>query len=251
MRLIFLAVLGCLFLSLQGVATLPTQSATTTATTKLTASKSLSITEYLQDQYQAMNLEDKISFEAFTMAMLGKDHIAAKNDSILTIVDFSKPSTEKRMVVLNINKQQVLFHTIVSHGKNSGENYATRFSNKHGSYQSSPGFYITENTYQGGNGYSLVINGLEKNINDQAKARAVVIHGADYCSEKSIQSMGRLGRSYGCPALPRALNAPIINTIKEGSVLYIHTTERSYINHSDYIAQINSRLNENWAQNLL
>jgi len=133
------------------------------------------------------------------------------------------------MVVIDMENYKVLYHTIVSHGRNSGEKFATSFSNRHGSFQSSLGFYLTENTYQGGNGYSLRLDGLEKGINDQAKARAVVIHGADYCSEEVIRSTGRLGRSYGCPALPRKLTKPIINTIKEGSLLYIYANNAQYI----------------------
>ena len=133
------------------------------------------------------------------------------------------------MFVIDLKNKKLLYQTIVSHGKNSGDVYATNFSNRHGSHQSSLGFYVTQNTYQGGNGYSLIIDGLEKNINDQAKPRAVVIHGADYCNESVIKRTGRLGRSYGCPALPRELNKPIINTIKDGSMLFIYADNKDYL----------------------
>jgi|SRR5690606_3108813 hypothetical protein len=183
--------------------------------------------------YDSLNLDSVLNYDAFEQAMIGYRSIPAKNKDILTVIDFSLPSTEKRMYVLDMKNKKLLFHTLVSHGRNSGEKFATEFSNKHGSYQSSLGFYITDATYQGGNGYSLRLEGLEPGINDQAKARAIVIHGADYCSEDVIRATGRLGRSYGCPALPRALNKPIINTIKEGSLLFIYAGDDAYTADSD------------------
>jgi len=192
--------------------------------------------------YVNMQLESILKYEAFEQAMEGYTSLSAENKDILTIVDFSLPSTAKRMYVLDMKNRKLLFHTIVSHGKNSGDNYATSFSNRLNSYQSSLGFFLTENTYQGENGYSLVLNGLEEGINDQAKARAVVIHGADYCSEGVIASLGRLGRSYGCPALPRALTKPIINTIKEGSLLYIYAENSDYAAESKILNSTSTRL---------
>ena len=121
-----------------------------------------------------------------------------------------------------------MYWTLLAHGRNSGENFATSFSNRSGSYQSSLGFFRTAETYNGGNGYSLRLDGLEKGINDKARPRAVVIHGADYCSEDFIRSTGRLGRSFGCPALPQELNKPIINTIKDGSLLFIYADKPEY-----------------------
>lgn len=182
--------------------------------------------------YEEIALKGKLKFEAFEMAMNGYQNMSFKNKDIITVIDFSLPSTEKRMVVIDLKNKKVLFHTIVSHGRNSGEKYATSFSNKHGSHQSSLGFYKTVNTYQGGNGYSLVLDGLEKGINDQAKPRAVVVHGADYCSQSIINTTGRLGRSYGCPALPRDLTKPIINTIKDGTMLFIYADNKTYLANS-------------------
>ncbi len=111
----------------------------------------------------------------------------------MTLIDFSKPSTEKRLYVLDMKNKKLLYTSVVSHGKNSGGNYATSFSNKNGSYKSSLGFYLTENTYQGRNGYSLVLNGLEKGINDQAKQRAIVMHGAAYANPKHHRFCRTLG----------------------------------------------------------
>lgn len=179
--------------------------------------------------YQEMNLAEILKFEAFEQALQGYNTLSPSNKNILSVIDFTLPSTEKRMVILDMQNRKVLFHTIVSHGRNSGEKYAVSFSNRHGSFQSSLGFYSTANTYQGGNGYSLVLEGLEKGINDQAKARAVVIHGADYVSNDIIKNTGRLGRSYGCPALPRQLTKPIINSIKNGTLLYIYAKDKSYL----------------------
>ncbi|MCA5003628.1 murein L,D-transpeptidase catalytic domain family protein [Sphingobacterium sp. WQ 366] len=188
-----------------------------------------SATELLYDE---LDLQGKLAFEPFEKAMIGYEILEFNNKDIITIIDFTRPSTEKRMFVIDIKNKKILFNNIVSHGRNSGEKYATSFSNRHGSFQSSLGFYTTGNTYMGGNGFSLVLNGLEDGINDQAKARAVVIHGADYCSQKVINNTGRLGRSYGCPALPRELNKPIINTIKNGSMLFIYAEDKNYLANS-------------------
>lgn len=181
-----------------------------------------------QRAYDSLNLQSILKYEAFEQAMVGYATIPAKNKDLLTVIDFTLPSTEKRMYVLDMKHKQLLFHTIVSHGRNSGGNYATKFSNINGSLQSSLGFYLTDVTYQGANGYSLRLAGQEPGINDQAMARAIVIHGADYCSEQVIRTTGRLGRSYGCPALPRTLNKPIIDAIKDGSLLFIYAGSDEY-----------------------
>ena len=187
--------------------------------------------------YSSFGLESLLPLKAFEQALHGYQTIDGKEKEILTIIDFSKPSTEERMFVLDMKNRTLLFQTIVSHGRNSGNNYARKFSNIHGSFQSSLGFYLTANTYMGANGYSLVIEGLEKGINDQAKARAVVIHGADYCSKDFIRRTGRLGRSYGCPALPREVNQAIIDTIKDGSLLFIYAEDEHYAMNSSILKQ--------------
>lgn len=178
--------------------------------------------------YQDFGLELLLPMKAFEQALEGYYSIDHPKTNILSIVDFSKPSTEKRMFILDMDNLQVLYHTFVAHGRGSGGNIATSFSNAHGSFQSSLGFFRTAQTYQGGNGYSLIIDGLEKGINDQARARAVVIHGADYSNEDFVARHGRLGRSHGCPALPRELNQEIIDTIKGGSLLYIYADNADY-----------------------
>lgn len=177
--------------------------------------------------YEEMELSELIQYDAFKAAFTGYKKLN-NNNSILTVIDFSLPSTEKRMYVLDLACKEVLYNSYVAHGQKSGGNYATSFSNRYGSHQSSLGFYRTSSTYQGGNGYSLLLDGLEEGINDEARSRAIVIHGADYCSEQVIRSAGRLGRSFGCPALPRELSKPIIDTIKGGSLLFIYSNRTDY-----------------------
>jgi hypothetical protein len=185
--------------------------------------------------YKQMDLDGLIHLDAFKAAYTGYKKLNKLNNPLLTVIDFNLPSSKKRMYVLDLAKQKVLFVSYVSHGRNSGENYATSFSNRNGSHQSSLGFYRTAGTYEGSNGYSLLLDGLEKGINDQARPRAIVIHGADYCSEEVIRFSGRLGRSFGCPALPKELTKPIIDTIKGGSLLFIYADQPDYLAMSDVL----------------
>ena len=152
---------------------------------------------------------------------------------MLTLIDFSRPSTEKRLFVFDMKQRKLLFSSVVSHGKNSGDKYATSFSNEYGSYKSSLGFYLTETTYQGKNGYSLILNGLEKGIND----RAIVMHGAAYANPSVVSEGGRLGRSFGCPAVLQKLTRPIIDAIKGGSVMYIYAEAPDYLAHSSVLKE--------------
>ena len=193
-----------------------------------------------QNIYQKLGLNTLVNYNAFKQAYEGYQKISSQKH-ILTLIDFTKPSTEERMYVIDMNAKQLLHKTHVSHGQNSGGNYATKFSNKSGSHQSSLGFYLTEDTYLGRNGLSLVLNGLDKGINDKAKERAIVVHGAAYSNPSSIKSMGRLGRSHGCPALPEAVSKEIINTIKGGSVLFIYAADKNYANQSTVLSSINNK----------
>lgn len=177
--------------------------------------------------FEEMQLGGVVNFLAFRQAVAGYHKIEGKKKPVLTLIDFTKPSTEKRLFVFDMEKKKLLYSSVVSHGKNSGENYATSFSNEVGSYKSSLGFYLTGSTYRGKNGYSLLLDGLEKGINDRARERAIVVHGAAYANPSVCRS-GRLGRSFGCPALPQALAKPVINTIKGGSVLFIYANNKEY-----------------------
>lgn len=163
-----------------------------------------------------------------------------KRTEVITIIDFSLPSDKERLWVLDLIQGKVLFHCLVSHGRNSGELMADKFSNIPGSNASSPGFYITGETYIGKHGFSLKLDGLEMGINDKARTRAIVMHGADYVSTEFIRKYGRLGRSFGCPAVPQELSKEIIQTIKGGSCLFIYVPKTSYLSNSPIISKITS-----------
>lgn len=171
------------------------------------------------------------NFESFSKAVDGYNLLkqAGKiKNNILTIVDFSLSSSQKRLWVIDMNQNKILFNSLVAHGQNSGEEYATFFSNENSSYKSSLGFFSTAEVYQGIHGLSLKLDGLEKGINDKARQRSIVIHGADYVSESFIKNHNRLGRSQGCPALPVELSKQIIETIKNKSCLFIYAPNENY-----------------------
>lgn len=187
--------------------------------------------------YSSLNLDEAgLSTTAFELALKGWEKLKSENQlqntRLLTIVDFSQPSTQKRLYVIDLEKRSLLYRTYVAHGRNSGREQAVNFSNRPRSNQSSPGFYRTESTYYGSNGYSLRLEGLEKGINDNAESRAIVMHGADYVNENMIQSLGYIGRSQGCPAIPPKMTRPIINTIKNGSCLFIYAPVTQYAQRS-------------------
>ena len=171
------------------------------------------------------------SEESFKNGMLGYYKLVKEKkvkNKILTIIDFSLSSTKKRMWVLDMENNKVLFHNLVAHGQKTGVEFATKFSNAQNSHESSVGFFLTGETYYGKNGLSLFIDGLEKRFNSNARDRYVVIHGADYATESFVKRVGRLGRSYGCPAVPTKISKELINTIKNKSVVYIHSSDKNY-----------------------
>ena len=180
-----------------------------------------------------------INRTVFEMAQKGYEKLTKEgrllNDSIISVIDFSLPSSAKRFYIIDLKNYKLLFNTYVAHGRNSGKEFASSFSNTLSSFKSSPGFYITGNTYMGKHGRSLKLEGLEKGINDNAEKRAVVIHGADYVNESLIAARGYIGRSLGCPAVSPKENEPIINTIKEGTCLFIYSPEQSYQSNSVYL----------------
>lgn len=181
------------------------------------------------DPEELHNYFKEINFEAFKNAVNGFNKIVDRKDNLLTIIDYTKPSTQERFYVLDLKKKKIIYKSHVAHGRNSGNNFATSFSNNLNSYQSSHGFFKTAETYNGSNGYSLRLDGLEPGINDNARARAIVIHGASYANpRKSFGPNDRLGRSLGCPALPTALNRKVIETIKGGTLVYAHANESQY-----------------------
>lgn len=165
------------------------------------------------------------NFDCFSTALDGFHLLKEKGlvqKNILTIVDFSLSSNLKRLWVIDLEKNIILFQTLVAHGRNTGEEFAKEFSNQAESFKSSIGFYATGEIYNGKHGMSLKLDGLEKGLNDNARERAVVMHGADYVSESFIRQNKRLGRSQGCPAIPVEMNEKIINVIKNKSCLFIY-----------------------------
>ncbi len=146
-------------------------------------------------------------------------------DDLLTLIDYSLPSTERRLWVLDLARGKVLYHELVAHGSGSGNNYATRFSNEMNSHQTSLGLFLTGGTYQGGNGYSLKLRGLDRGVNDRAEERHIVMHGAWYVSPQHARNQGRLGRSWGCPALSEGVAPVVIDTIKGGSFLFSYAAK--------------------------
>jgi len=190
------------------------------------------------DIYSVLHLSQYgLSNEAFQLAIKGfnklKESGQILNSSILTIIDFSQSSNNKRMYVIDLYKQVLLFNTYVAHGKNTGDEYAEKFSNIPGTFQSSLGFYLTENMAIGSKvGLSLILKGLEKGFNDKAQEREIIIHGADYATEDFIHKNGRLGRSFGCPSLPPDLIKPVAETIKDGTCLFIYKHDDKYLHLS-------------------
>lgn len=169
--------------------------------------------------------------ESFTEALKGFYLLKEKgliSRNILTIIDFSMSSNSKRLWVIDLTANKILYNSLVAHGRNTGNEFASSFSNRAESYKSSLGFYATGEIYRGKHGESLKLDGLEKGINSNARERAVVIHGADYVSNSFIQNNKRLGRSLGCPAIPLELTDKIIQTIKDKSCLFIYYPSSSY-----------------------
>lgn len=186
--------------------------------------------------YDSLNLSNLgLSVEALQYAYKGYLNLVergvVKNAGVLTVCDFSQPSNKKRMYILDVKNFKVLLNTYVAHGRNSGVTMAERFSNNPESLQSSLGFYVTKNTYNGKHGLSLKLDGLEHGFNDNAEARAVVVHGAEYIGSRRTGA-GYMGRSFGCPAVPQQQAATVINYIKGGTCLFIYHPSTAYLSGS-------------------
>jgi len=194
----------------------------------------------VQRLYAVIGLESYgLSYEVFRFGMIGfyslKHEGKLGDKNILTIIDFTKASAQKRFYTIDLDDLAVKYHTYVSHGKNTGENWAQHFSNSVHSNQSSLGFYVTAETYIGSKGYSLKLDGTEKGFNDKMRERAVVMHEADYVSERWIKIYGRLGRSQGCPALPKEISKEIINAIKGRTVIFAYFNDEAYLRSSPFL----------------
>ncbi|MEO7527281.1 MAG: murein L,D-transpeptidase catalytic domain family protein [Chitinophagaceae bacterium] len=194
----------------------------------------LHIDEKARELYTTMNLSAYgLCAEAFDYAWRGYQELRERNKirrtNYLTICDFSQSSRKKRLYIIDIDNQRLVTNTFVAHGKNSGGEFATNFSNKPESLQSSLGFYVTSNTYLGKHGLSLRINGVDPGYNDKALERTIVIHGAAYVDPARAKAGVFMGRSWGCPAVPEKESATIINTIKEGTCLFIYHPGKNYL----------------------
>ena len=177
-----------------------------------------------------------LSKEAFDYAWKGYQRLLERKlitrTNYLTICDFSQSSKQKRLYIIDVANNTLIINTFVAHGKNSGGEYATRFSNKPESLQSSLGFYITSDTYIGEHGLSLRILGVDPGFNDKAFERSIVIHGASYVDASRARSGLLMGRSWGCPAVPQKETNNIITTIKNGTCLFIYHPGKNYLHGS-------------------
>jgi hypothetical protein len=188
--------------------------------------------------YDSLHLERLgMKKDALMYAYKGQQNLMKKgriaNTTILTVCDFSQPSDSKRLYIIDVRNFKILLNTYVAHGKNSGDEYAHRFSNRARSLQSSLGFYVTKGTYFGKHGLSLRLSGQDRGFNDRAEARAIVVHGATYIGDEWLG--GKMGRSFGCPAVPQRYAKKVIELIKNGTCLFIYYPLKSYLHGSNIL----------------
>ena len=194
------------------------------------------VESYISNLYKQIDftLFTPVPYEVFDKAYHGYLNLMnsgkiSKEKTIITICDLSLPSVANRMWIIDLVKKKVLFNTLVAHGQGSGDDMATSFSNETNSHKSSLGFYITGDTYEGEHGTSLRLAGMDNGFNDAAFDRGIVVHGAQYVSSKFADNNQRIGRSWGCPAVPQKLSLPIINTIKDGTCIFIYYPDARYM----------------------
>ncbi|PZF73507.1 murein L,D-transpeptidase catalytic domain family protein [Taibaiella soli] len=194
------------------------------------------VATYIKNTYKqiAFPKNDTLDYDIFDKAMHG--YINLRNagklnqqKNLLTVCDLTRSSNDYRLWIIDLDKKTIVFHTYVAHGQGSGEEFAKAFSNRNNSHQTSLGFYVTGETYEGEHGTSLKLNGMDNGFNSAAFDRGIVVHGADYVCKNFIADNQRLGRSWGCPAVPSALSLPIINTIKDGTCLFIYYPQAKYL----------------------
>jgi hypothetical protein len=185
---------------------------------------------------QAPGLRGEVLRMALTAAQKASSEGLVKRRDLLTVIDYSLPSTQPRLFVFNLATRKLLFRELVAHGKNSGDNEATYFSNSPGSLATSLGLFVTADVYNGSNGYSLRLKGLEEGINDMAWDRAIVMHGAAYVSRAAISALGRLGRSWGCPAVRQEIAKKLINTLRGGTAIFAYYPEQQWLHKSSFVS---------------
>jgi hypothetical protein len=172
---------------------------------------------------------------AFSAASCAVQSGSVPKPATLTVIDYSKPSTAKRLWVYDADTHELLFEELVAHGQGTGDNFAEIFSNEAETHRSSVGLYVTRETYTGKNGYSLRLDGLDPGFNDNARARAIVIHGAPYVSAAFARTHGRLGRSWGCPAVSDAVARSLIDRIKGGSLVFAYYPDADWLKSSRFV----------------
>ncbi|KTC65958.1 Uncharacterised protein (plasmid) [Legionella adelaidensis] len=208
---------------------------TSTSPTFAGSSSSINVnTEVAHLSRKAPSLNKNVLKMALTAYQKATKKGAVKKP-VLTVIDYSLPSSKQRMWVFDVKKEKLLYNTYVAHGQNSGMVVPHHFSNKPSSKATSLGTFVTRDTYIGSKGISLNLQGLEKGFNDNAYNRRVVIHGAWYVEPDFIKKAGRAGRSWGCPSIAQTLAKPVINTIKDGSVVFAYYPDRNYLSHSGYV----------------
>jgi hypothetical protein len=184
---------------------------------------------------QAPGLRTEVLQLALRAAQTAAEQGLVKRRDLLTVIDYSLPSTQPRLFVFDLVARKLLFRELVAHGKNSGDNVPSFFSNSSGSLASCLGLFVTADPYIGGNGYSLRLKGLEEGINDMAWSRAIVMHGASYVSEEAIKILGRLGRSWGCPAVRPEVAHKIIDTVRGGTAVFAYYPEKTWLKTSAFV----------------
>ncbi len=185
--------------------------------------------------HQAPGLRSEVLRLALDAARSAAEHGLVARRNLLTVIDYSLPSSQQRLFVFDLAAQKLLYRELVAHGKSSGGDVANFFSNDPGSEASSLGLFVTQDTYLGHNGYSLRLRGLEEGVNDMAADRAIVMHGAYYVSREAIRVLGRLGRSWGCPAVRSEIAHDLIDTIRGGSAIFAYYPEKSWLATSVFL----------------
>ncbi|RYD54788.1 MAG: murein L,D-transpeptidase catalytic domain family protein [Sphingobacteriales bacterium] len=200
------------------------------------------IDQHIKDVYSQIDFSKskKLDFDVFQKAYHGYINLRnsgklSSDKDILTVCDFSKSSTAYRLWVIDLREKKVLINDYVAHGQGSGDEFATMFSNTNSSHQSSLGFYVTGDTYVGKHGTSLRLHGMDKGFNNAAYERAVVIHGAAYVCDQFVAGQKRLGRSWGCPAVSDKIAGKMINTIKEGTCVFVYAPQKNYLQSSVWL----------------
>ena len=199
------------------------------------ASASVSFTRADFDSTSIGNIETEVFKMALDAASCAVRTGAVSAPETLTVIDYSKPSSERRLWVFDLKAKELVYEELVAHGQGSGANMATQFSNEDESHQTSLGLFVTRDTYVGKNGYSLRLDGLDRGVNDRARDRAIVMHGAPYVSEAFVKANGRLGRSWGCPAISAAVAKQMIDRVKGGGLVFAYYPDAKLLKTSKYL----------------